>query len=300
VTAIGCEKRSLDPEHDGGSGTIATGSGGGAGRATEADGSSVGRFDGPPDIPTVPIPNPDRCGNGHLDPGEECDDANKNSRDGCTPLCQIECYESCGGCGIVGPCSTSVYCGNGRLDPGEECDDGNTGSGDGCSDCAIEPGWRCSQVGRRCAPICGDGHVVGLETCDVGDSNGGRGCSNICVIEPTEQRCGDGVIEGAEECDYGLMNNNDLYNGCSTTCTYGPRCGDRVRNGLEECDFGGPYNLAHYGSTGGCTPNCTFAHFCGDGHVDVENGEQCDLGPNNGPGRVCTPTCTICIDCPVL
>jgi hypothetical protein len=33
---------------------------------------------------------------------------------------------------------------------------------------------------------------------------------------------------------------------------------------------------------GGCTFGCTKPHFCGDGHVDTDRGEECDLGSNNG------------------
>jgi cysteine-rich repeat protein len=54
------------------------------------------------------------CGNGVLDPGEECDDGNVIDGDGCSSQCQLE-----------------PRCGDGTLDPGEECDDGNTVSGDG-------------------------------------------------------------------------------------------------------------------------------------------------------------------------
>ncbi len=56
------------------------------------------------------------CGNGVVDPGEECDDSNTSDNDGCSSLCQLE-----------------VGCGNGVVDPGEECDDGNIVSGDCCS-----------------------------------------------------------------------------------------------------------------------------------------------------------------------
>jgi len=66
------------------------------------------------------------CGDGNLDPGEECDDGNNADGDGCSAQCTTE------------P-STEPYCGDGNLDEGEECDDGNTTDGDGCSStCTIE------------------------------------------------------------------------------------------------------------------------------------------------------------------
>ena len=64
------------------------------------------------------------CGDGILDPGEECDDGNNVDGDGCSADCTIE-----------------GFCGDGVLDPGEECDDGNNVDGDGCSaNCTVERG----------------------------------------------------------------------------------------------------------------------------------------------------------------
>ena len=61
------------------------------------------------------------CGNGVVDPGEQCDDGNSVAGDGCSPTCRLE------------------VCGNRILDPGEQCDDGNTVAGDGCSPtCRLE------------------------------------------------------------------------------------------------------------------------------------------------------------------
>jgi cysteine-rich repeat protein len=62
-----------------------------------------------------------RCGNGVLDPGEQCDDGNTVDGDGCDSTC------------------VPTACGNGVPSAGEECDDGNTVDGDGCSaGCEIE------------------------------------------------------------------------------------------------------------------------------------------------------------------
>src|SRR4051794_1405055 len=57
------------------------------------------------------------CGDGHVDPGEECDDGNETNGDGCSSACKTEL----------------PVCGNGKVESGEQCDDGNTTSGDGCS-----------------------------------------------------------------------------------------------------------------------------------------------------------------------
>jgi len=64
------------------------------------------------------------CGNSLVEEGEECDDGNTNSGDGCSAACLLEPPE---------------VCGNGVLTASEECDDGNAMNGDGCSDtCRIE------------------------------------------------------------------------------------------------------------------------------------------------------------------
>src|SRR6201995_2296863 len=54
------------------------------------------------------------CGNGIVDPGEQCDDGNTANSDGCEANCMLP------------------SCGNGIVDPGEACDDGNSVNGDAC------------------------------------------------------------------------------------------------------------------------------------------------------------------------
>ena len=59
-------------------------------------------------------------------------------------------------------------------------------------------------------------------------------------------------------------------------------------NGPEECDDG--TNSAKYGQTTGCMPGCRVPHYCGDGHVDSQYGEECDNGPKNGQS-LCDISC---------
>jgi large repetitive protein len=296
--AIGCGTRALDGS-PGGGGSSAGGGRGGA--PVDAGGAATG---GGPDAHAAEIIWRENCGNGVLDPGEACDDHNRTAGDGCTSLCQVECFSSCDRCGPPGTCATTTppRCGDRRRDNGEACDDGNTAAGDGCrEDCrVIESGWRCPVVGSRCIPICGDGMKVGPETCDDGDTIAGDGCSEICLTEPSAARCGDGVIAGAEECDKGASNDDTAYGGCTTQCRLAPHCGDEALNGSEECDDGQGNNVA-YGNRDGCTAACRFPHFCGDAILDTDEGEQCDFGPNNGlgvPGQdslswYCTQDCKV-------
>jgi fibro-slime domain-containing protein len=121
-----------------------------------------------------------KCGDGHLDPGEECDDGNAVSGDGCAATCKLE---SGWDCPTPGAACVAVVCGDGVREGTEECDDGNTISGDGCSPlCRLEPS--CPSTGGACLTACGDGIVAGVEQCDDGNITNGDGCSSSCKIEP--------------------------------------------------------------------------------------------------------------------
>jgi cysteine-rich repeat protein len=217
---------------------------------------------------------PVSCGDGHLDPDEECDDHNTASCDGCSSTCRIEA------------------CGNDRVDCGEACDDGNTVSGDGCH-------GDCTRVER-----CGDGIIDGTETCDDGNQTPCDGCSATCqmemcgnnVVECGEEceppnvggcspdcrtfippGCGDGVKAGQEECDDGNVIDGD---GCSHQCRE-ERCGNGTLDPQEECD---DFNVT---ACDGCSPQCKL-EVCGNGILDC--GEECDDGAGNGaPGGSCLP-----------
>lgn len=86
-----------------------------------------------------------RCGNGHLDAGETCDDGDLRTGDGCSATCTIEpgfaCQEE--------PSYCRTTCGDGVMAGHETCDDGDQAAGDGCSaTCQAEPGWVCVPPGQ--------------------------------------------------------------------------------------------------------------------------------------------------------
>ncbi|HEY8377740.1 MAG TPA: DUF4215 domain-containing protein, partial [Nannocystis sp.] len=243
------------------------------------------------------------CGNGRVDPDEECDEGESNDDEG---ACRTNCTRNRCGDGVV------------WMAGGEECDDGNDVDGDECTNA-------CKTA------TCGDGTIqAGVEECDMGELNGtlnspctidcelsdcmqmgncptcGNGddsdpdedCDDgalnsdhsSCTDECKLNTCGDGLVmsdppEGfeIEECDDG-PNNSD--SGACTTLCQKAYCGDGLLwDGVEACDDG-PNNS----ETGACLPNCQPAR-CGDGLVQA-GVEECDLGDGiNGPGSTCSEEC---------
>ncbi|MBI4511839.1 MAG: hypothetical protein HY698_19550 [Deltaproteobacteria bacterium] len=172
------------------------------------------------------------CGNGLIEPGEECDEGEANSDAGaCTKECRsARCLdglthagvEACDdansveGDGCDSNC-TVTGCGNRIVTQGEECDDGNSVDGDGCdSNCALTG--------------CGNKVVTQGEECDDGNSVDGDGCDSNCA----STGCGSGIVTLGEECDDGNSVDGD---GCDTNCTF-TRCGNGIATRGEACDDG--------------------------------------------------------------
>ena len=97
------------------------------------------------------------CGDGISDEGEQCDDGNLISGDGCSSICHTE------------------FCGNNIVDVGEECDFGS----DPSVNAAHYPGCELNCIWN----VCGDGDKSYWETCDDGNTINGDGCSSVCYLE---------------------------------------------------------------------------------------------------------------------
>ena len=239
------------------------------------------------------------CGDGktRFDLGEQCDDGNRNSGDGCEADCSSveEGYD----CPIAGGTCTIIetVCGDGNLGWDEDCDDNNSKDGDGCTaDCIRENGYVCPYQGAPCIPDCGDGVVTASESCDDGNDDDDDGCTTECKWEEGKtckyvrlpgsdtyeckiHECGDGVPGSAWRstiaCDDG---NKEVGDGCSPLCQKEPicengqgctsECGDGIVIGDEECDDGNNRNLD------GCNSSC-----------EVEDGYDCDDDTLNGLGE---------------
>ena len=166
-----------------------------------------------------------RCGNGVLEPGEQCD-GEAGLQDSIVQQCGADCM-------------VLATCGNGIVEGAEACDDGNDVARDGCgSDCTLSPEPYCGDGllddGEACdgsaglldgdvqvcnadctiAPICGNGYAEPPEACDDGNDVEGDGCQADCTQTPIPV-CGNGLLEGNEACDDGNAVDGD---GCDSDC----------------------------------------------------------------------------------
>jgi cysteine-rich repeat protein len=229
------------------------------------------------------------CGNGEVDPGEECDDGLANNGD--NKDCRSDCVinrcgdgrvntsgthrEDCDGAPLTpdhvrtavptetATCNsdcTAPRCGDGKVNSHfkpagavatEQCDNGvaNSDSADCTASCQVS--------------VCGDNHLNSVgplhkEGCDDGNRVDTDNCTNACIA----RSCGDGIVGSGEECDLGAANSDT--GACLLNCRLATCGDDRVRAGVEECD-----------GTPGCSATCHLQR-CGNGIV--EPGELCDDG----------------------
>lgn len=236
------------------------------------------------------------CGDGVLDPSEQCDDGVENS-DTRPGACRTDCRTS--------------HCGDGVIDEGEQCEESDL-AGSSCQARGFSKGLLacdpetcqfdesgCTTCGDDVAEL-GDPDAAGYETCDgtdlrgqncisVGQAQGELACDPVtcewdvsgCV--GTEAVCGDGVVEGSEGCDDGNGDNTDACpDGVGGTCQPA-QCGDGfVQAGVEGCDDGN--NANDDDCPDGANGTCEWAE-CGDGHIHAVD-EVCDTlsDPSCNPG----------------
>ncbi len=221
------------------------------------------------------VKNTASCGDGFVDPGEECDgdvgEATCGSLGhyniGGTLSCRADCLYDRTGCG--------GRCGDGVIDDGfgEVCDGANLNASCGdlgwhggtlacAADCAGYDEGGCEDAGR-----CGDGVVqTEFEDCEDGDLGGATcqdqgfylgtlACGADCRFDTTgcAERCGDGVIQSGEG------------EACDGSDLDGQTCESLgLHDGTLACD----------GACGFDTTGCGGA--CGDGVIQGQFGEQCE------------------------
>lgn len=246
---------------------------------------------------------PASCGNGKLDPGEDCDDHNLIDKDGCDSDCTLSCsitnseagcsdLDRCNGverctedhvcqqgtplrdgtpCGTDSVCTsgacqvTSAVCGDGIVvAPREECEDGNTAAGDGCFDCK----WEClgSDPSRQCAsssPCRADG-VCNTET-------------HVCAPGPAGP-------DGTDcQLDLSQPSGPDNLGVCRGGSCAAATCGNATPDPGEECDDGNTTN------GDGCNNDCRFSCVPTDATRNCDTGDVCKgVSTCNATTHVCS------------
>lgn len=143
------------------------------------------------------------CGNGALEGGEDCDDANLIDGDGCENDCTYSC-EMDTDCDDGDPC-TGEACSMNVCLPAAPVPEGDTCDRDG------DPVTRDLCLSGTCLPsVCGDAFVdpgaSPPEDCDDDNSIPGDGCESDCTFTcENDADCDDGAVcNGGETCDLAL------------------------------------------------------------------------------------------------
>lgn len=222
----------------------------------------------------------DACGDGFVDPGEECDGTVEGnsclSLGHYNPLGTLRCLDNC----MFDRSECGGRCGDGVPDSldGEQCDgynlDGNSCASLGLVGGTLACGADCRFDTSRCNGPCGDGVIqteLG-EQCDGADLSG-----NTCVTM--------GYHGGQLTCALDCRSFN--FDACAAV----GRCGDGVIQAVfgEQCDstqVSGAtcVGLGYYGGELVCAEDCSALDEsdciavgrCGDGTVQTSQGEDCD------------------------
>ena len=267
------------------------------------------------------------CGNGALEPGEQCDDGNTADGDCCSASCQLEAAGAACDDGVF--CNGADTCHAGLcVHDGDPCL-GGAECADVCReaehDCVTPQGTECADDGNVCTDDLCDGtghcgHPANIDLCDdgtsctIGDTCANGACVGTPVADGTD--CDDGLFCTVEDfCQagacHGVARDCGTTNACTTavcnesagTCEVtlaanGTPCdNDRFCDGAERC-FDGTCAAGPMPCTGGCDDSADRCMSCGNGHLD--DGEECDDGnvaDHDGCDAHCRIECESADDC---
>jgi hypothetical protein len=246
------------------------------------------------------------CGNGSLNPGEQCDDGNNTDGDCCDSDCQYEaagspCADDSNVC-TDDECNGSGTCTHGaNTDPCDDdlfCNGDDTCSGGSCSSHAGDPctgGAECADTCNEALDNCNDPSGTPCtddsNECTDDECNGAGACAHPNNTDP----CDDGLFcNGDDTCSGGSCSDHD-----GDPCAGGPECADNCNEALDTCnepagtpcaDDGNPCRddecngsgaCAHPANTDPCDDNvfCNGDDTCSGGSCSSHAGNPCTGGP---------------------
>jgi len=194
-----------------------------------------------------------------------------------------EVHFSCGPCSSEGSddlTSGDATDGNGPPDP--VCGDGNKDFLEECeNDGHCADGQRCNDQCQCVENKCGNGVKDEGELCETDED-----CLlGQCIACNCTDSCGDGVVDSdfGEQCELDKQCSEGQR--CSNHCQcVENKCGDGVKDDNEWCETDEDCVL---GECIAC--NCTDS--CGDGIVDSDFGEECELDKQCSAGQRCSNHC---------
>ncbi|MBW2732901.1 MAG: hypothetical protein JRH20_10960, partial [Deltaproteobacteria bacterium] len=293
----------------------------------------------PPDSGTADIgeqidsQHVETCGNGELDPGEDCDTAivdgvgvcptSCDDNDACTTdellgsdcsaRCRVVAITACTGTESDGCCPEGCdaasdvdcgTCGNGDLDPGERCDTAIAVGEMGACPVACDDGNACTidtLTGTGCGVRCSSS--VQTQCNMTSDGCCPSGCTSTTDTDCSAS-CGDGVLDEGETCDTAIP--VDTVGACPVACDDGIACthDELVGSGCNISCSNREIDACNASvSDGCCSAGCTTATDidckaeCGNGVLD--DGETCDIKIDPTSVGACPEDCTDGIACTV-
>jgi cysteine-rich repeat protein len=178
-----------------------------------------------------------RCGNGNVDPGEQCDDGNTVAGDCCAPDCQIEPNGQA--CDDGRFCTLATTCNLGVCNGGtpRDCGDANACTADRCD----EPSGRCvNDAALLTGVACDDGNA-----CTQQDACSNGSCQGSSVVCDDANPCTNDFCDPAIGC--GVTNADGATCSDGDECTEPDVCAQGACVGTRVC---GP-NLPPGGNNGG-------------------------------------------------
>jgi len=256
------------------------------------------------------------CGDGVVEPGEQCDDSNTKSGDCCSAACQLEpagteCRAAAGGCDAAEVCSgTSPACPADRLQPdGAECRPA-TGPCDvpelcsGSSPACPQDGFTASAV--ECRPAAGD--------CDQGEFCSGQSApcpADAFKLPAVTCRAAAGPCDVSESCPgSGALcppdgKRTDVCRPAAGPCDTDERCdgiadacpADTLAPATLECrPAAAACDLAEHctGTDVACPPDDKRTDVCRPAAGPCDTDEQCDGVTDACPANAFAPTTLEC------